>query len=995
MRKFIFLISILLLPVIGTSLSYGQTGWYTQNSGTTSNLNDIFFIDGNTGWAVGANGIVVKTINRGFSWYNQNSGTIIELRKIQFINSQTGWAVGGQFNPQPNPFCMFSSVIIKTTNGGLTWAAIIATDFGRQYNDLSILDSSNAYIAGESVDNTQCIMGLGNVTKTTDGSGWGSLSIPTYTGYINKSLSFINNSTGYVTAIHSSDVIYNLKKILKTTDGGINWIIKTTDSSSGFSAQNNFIRFFNENTGYYINGNFFKTINGGTNWIKFDSLSVYGMNKFSFMDLSTGYLVGQNKLVKTSNGGTNWITNSGTTFTGLNSICAVDTNHVWACGTGGKIVYGGNAFLADTASIKYMPLKIGNSWTYRDETNMGEWGYLKITIISDTLINGTTFYKLDNEFPYFIGTFITSDSLTGNIYFFLDGADCTSRPNLRLMDSLNSKPGDISYPCSFDNVYSLCNDTNDITIFGSDQKSKFFARSPSLSGSHQRRYVQNFGLTYVFVSENTHLNTTRLMGCVINNMIYGDTTTVSPYKTFLPLKVGNRWTYRNYCTFPPLDDTVTTTITSETTIGGIKYFTLSNGFPTVSGNTFTLDTLTGNVFVYQSGSSCARYPNRFLVDSLAAHQGDTVRQCPSFSTIGQCWDTTITQFGQTVRTKRFFYEGIGYASRTYSEKFGIVFGSTSEVDYITHSLLSCVIDGVNYGGSFKTISGTIKFADNNLSASNGYVKAIKLNTANGKIITLDSTQIGVNGSYSLTHLPIDSCDIVAYPNSENQADFVPTFYPSTIHWQTATKVYTGNNPSNINISVYRKVSSLGAFSIDGWIRPQTANVTGIKDAVVYVMQGNIFRDYYCTYDDVGQYNLNQLLPGSYQVIADRLGYLSSQQDITITNTNLNNINFSLIPTFVGIHSSSNIVPDKFNLYQNYPNPFNPVTNIKFDIPKSSFVKLKIYNVLGKEVAVILNENKSAGSYTIDFDASTISTGIYFYRLETESFTETKRMVILK
>ena len=241
---------------------------------------------------------------------------------------------------------------------------------------------------------------------------------------------------------------------------------------------------------------------------------------------------------------------------------------------------------------------------------------------------------------------------------------------------------------------------------------------------------------------------------------------------------------------------------------------------------------------------------------------------------------------------------------------------------------------------------------------------------------------------------MDSCDIVAYPNSEKQADFVPTFYPSTISWQNAVKVYTGNNPTNINISVYRKNEIQGMYSISGMIMPQTRNVTGLSGAIVYIKQGNYFRDFYLT-NSSGHYDIHHLPAGNYEVIADRLGYIGAQQNAAINNSNLLNLNFTLIPIFTGIHSISNIVPEKFSLYQNYPNPFNPVTNIRFDIPKSSFVTIKIYNVLGKESAVLLNESKAAGSYEIDFNASTLTSGVYFYRLENESFTETKKMVILK
>jgi hypothetical protein len=92
---------------------------------------------------------------------------------------------------------------------------------------------------------------------------------------------------------------------------------------------------------------------------------------------------------------------------------------------------------------------------------------------------------------------------------------------------------------------------------------------------------------------------------------------------------------------------------------------------------------------------------------------------------------------------------------------------------------------------------------------------------------------------------------------------------------------------------------------------------------------------------------------------------------------------------------SNNIPDKYDLSQNYPNPFNPVTKISFDIPKSGFVSLKVYDVLGKEVKTLVNEVKNPGSYTVNFNASAFSSGTYFYRLESNGFVSTKKMLLIK
>ncbi|MBS1492960.1 MAG: T9SS type A sorting domain-containing protein [Bacteroidetes bacterium] len=91
----------------------------------------------------------------------------------------------------------------------------------------------------------------------------------------------------------------------------------------------------------------------------------------------------------------------------------------------------------------------------------------------------------------------------------------------------------------------------------------------------------------------------------------------------------------------------------------------------------------------------------------------------------------------------------------------------------------------------------------------------------------------------------------------------------------------------------------------------------------------------------------------------------------------------------------NSVVSDYQLHQNFPNPFNPVTNIQFDIPKGDFVDLKVYDILGKEIENLVSEFKSAGSYMVTFDASRFGSGVFFYRMKTNGFIQTKRMVIVK
>ncbi|MCX6164625.1 MAG: T9SS type A sorting domain-containing protein, partial [Ignavibacteriae bacterium] len=131
--------------------------------------------------------------------------------------------------------------------------------------------------------------------------------------------------------------------------------------------------------------------------------------------------------------------------------------------------------------------------------------------------------------------------------------------------------------------------------------------------------------------------------------------------------------------------------------------------------------------------------------------------------------------------------------------------------------------------------------------------------------------------------------------------------------------------------------------------------------------------------------------GSY-TSPDTLGF-DTLKTIAISNPIVETARWTQIA--VGINNISSEIPDKYVLYQNYPNPFNPNTNIKFAIKDFTFVSLKIYNILGKEVATLVNENLKAGIYEVPFSNNRISSGIYFYKISTDNFIEIKKMLLIK
>jgi hypothetical protein len=110
-------------------------------------------------------------------------------------------------------------------------------------------------------------------------------------------------------------------------------------------------------------------------------------------------------------------------------------------------------------------------------------------------------------------------------------------------------------------------------------------------------------------------------------------------------------------------------------------------------------------------------------------------------------------------------------------------------------------------------------------------------------------------------------------------------------------------------------------------------------------------------------------------------FLLDDLNLTGTNTSVND---------------KNIIPAKFSLEQNYPNPFNPSTKIQYNLPENSFVSLKVYNAIGKEVASLVNSVVPAGTHEVVFDASGLNSGVYFYTLKTgNNFVQTRKMILMK
>lgn len=117
--------------------------------------------------------------------------------------------------------------------------------------------------------------------------------------------------------------------------------------------------------------------------------------------------------------------------------------------------------------------------------------------------------------------------------------------------------------------------------------------------------------------------------------------------------------------------------------------------------------------------------------------------------------------------------------------------------------------------------------------------------------------------------------------------------------------------------------------------------------------------------------------------------------VTATSVSGNTSEFSSLELITDVENQDETIPTEFSLKQNFPNPFNPATKINFSIPKSGNVSLKIYDLLGREVAELINTEMQPGNYSYDFNAGQLSSGMYFSKIEAGQFSQMRKMMLLK
>ncbi len=388
--------------------------WIPQNSGTTNNLNSVYFTDADRGYAVGDGGIILKTFDGGTNWEMKNSGTVFNLLSVQFTDSLMGYVAGE------------NSILLKTIDGGENWInqsisvsadlssiSFPATDTGYIlgfFYDWQISDTLFTYIF-----KTNCGGNLWTISylyKTIDDVG---------SPYLN-SVFFPDVNTGYAVGVTGS-MLY-CPYLVKTIDGGVNWTSQTLGNFEIFGLSS--AHFLNTDTGYVVGYGAYsslKTINGGNDWTGLISDDYLTHNSVYFIDSEQGYLVGgeswsYGNIIKfTEDGGHVWATQYSDNLSGnyLLSVNFANDTTGYAVGSNGVILKTINGGI--TVGIDEDPQSI-NCNIYpnpvKDKINISSSTLTGISQLSIFNVSGEKVIErqlTDNE------TQIDISTLPGGVYF--------------------------------------------------------------------------------------------------------------------------------------------------------------------------------------------------------------------------------------------------------------------------------------------------------------------------------------------------------------------------------------------------------------------------------------------------------------------------------------------------------------------------------------------------------------------------------------------------
>jgi photosystem II stability/assembly factor-like uncharacterized protein len=410
-----------LIIILGLQLnSYSQTGWYQQTSGTTEDLTSVYFMNKDTGWVTGEDGLLLKTINGGNSWVAQPTN-LSWIKKIIFIDNYTGFLAGVSSH---------WGKLLKTTDGGNTWneKQTLMEEFDYP-SDIFFIDQNIGWL----ILLTDEMSSGPYMQKTTDG-GETWFEIPNCPGGSFESIYFTDESKGWLATVGT----YGVGGLYKTTDGGASWVESLGAIFQRFAN----VCFLDDNTGWCVSTLYipdstisiaqriiYRTTNAGIDWdIQFCDTTYSELGSIQFVDANYGWTCGDNGAIfRTSNSGNDWREQESSTTNHLNQLFFIDESTGWAVGDNGTILHTatGGVVSVNEGQVKLVPLVYQLSNNFPNPFNpTTKFNYsipqsLTVIIKIFDILGNEIETLVNNEKP--AGTYEVAwnaEGLTSGIYFY-------------------------------------------------------------------------------------------------------------------------------------------------------------------------------------------------------------------------------------------------------------------------------------------------------------------------------------------------------------------------------------------------------------------------------------------------------------------------------------------------------------------------------------------------------------------------------------------------
>ena len=974
----------------------GGTSWTTQNSGVTNQLNCVSFVGTNVGTVGGLGGTILRTTNGGLTWTQQTSGTTNNLRGVYFTDANTGTAVGA------------SGTILRTTNGGATWISQ-SSGTTNTLNGVSFTSSTTGTVVGS----------LGTILRTTNG---GTTWVPQSSGVTNtiRGVWFTDANTG-------TGVGYT-GWILRTTNGGTTWTAQT----SGTTVDLYGVAFSDVNTGVAIglSGTVLRTTNGGATWTGESSgtfNSIYGIsyasNTFNVVgdygmslrcsvaatapaiSLSSSSLSFGSINVGASSQQSLTISNTGTAALSISSITST-IGAFTVSPTSFSVAAGGNQTVtvtfAPSAATSYSGTitinhNASGSPTTVSVTGTGVAAPAPAILVSATsLVFGTVNTGTSTQKTFTVSNSGTATLNVSNITS-TNGAFSVSPTSFSIPSGGSPQTVTVSFTPTALQTYSA---TLSVAHNASGSPSQI-----SLTGTGAGAAVisltissLSFGPVNIGSSASQTLNVTNS-----GNITLTVTSLTSNNGSFAADPTS-------FTLSPAGTQVVTVTFTPSS--GGTQSSTFTFASNAATNPAFTASGV-GETRLTASSTQAGRFnggipPSTWVLMSIPYKLDNTAASTLSSQLSGDTpWKLYTYQTGQNVEITNAsdaftVARGLWFKTTAKSASFNLSFGSGDLIGGSTYALT--IPSGWSLVGP-PFVSEEASWTPVNTTPGSAGIRVYKYlheNNAGWQLLNPAVERMKPYGGYAV------------YNGTGAAAAF--TFVrngplTSIQEWQPGDGWYgvLAIGETNLRIGQHR-MAYVGEDALDYPMPPPRPDSDSQEPYVseelwsdIKPVAENAVTRWKITVDPRTNQclKLQELvgLPEGWGIMVDGIPNqgalkLKEGEEIHFSKAIRSPIVMTVLVGPAELVEKESL-PTQFVLYQNYPNPFNPTTAISYQLAANGYVTLKVFDVLGREVARLVNEQQPAGTHDVRWDASGMPSGMYLYRITAGNFVSARKMVLTK